>query len=847
MGAYDYPYIRDKIVINAYVRGFYEKFAGAGPVFLIGRVVTHEVDLIIGSRPLIIIADEYHGNGRMINAGGAFPSGNGGTVIVRCKRSTGAYISVSGGRGADGGVGADGTEGVPDTIIEGRWVTVPDPWPMETTHEEWIPGEVIPGTPGTPPSMGGNGGAGGNAGTLIFTSMIEDEFPTLLAEGGGGGAGGPGGFLGQEQAPSGADGASGAASAVSYTVVSEADFLALVRNDIGVYANYWAPFRIAVGNYFYHKYNSRVAHRAGYLTLAAGELAAALQFQPDNAEALRLQRQMVGFPEPAAGTEEVVWKGGGNNALGLPREMDLLPRFDYYIDAYTSFGRLVLDFLSMGTASLASAQGIAAMTEFATQQLTEVTAARDNSSDELDIAKAEQKNSAEEVTYAKQRLDKVIAEIQTARPVMQTKSFSFGGLIGTIASIGAAVVSIAAAIPTGGASVVALAPSLVALTNSLSDNAEPIVKALIDGAKVKDEDLNEVKKAYEKVGKNVDAVVKGGKSIVSFVKLVQSLNAAGAAPDSSKYVALVKQGTELAHELMLAGNRATLAQQRLEAAIARLARAEAVVTSVNQLIDDLENRRHTIRQVGLAAIDIAASKAQSLQTLAFRAQRSVEIYTLENQEQNVFLEAGMISPDDSRAFYEGEIDEVPLANALVRSWGNILNPINMKLAYISFFDARPSWDTHRISFNGDGLELPSLRDTHSFRFRVEATDLDESHFETKIKNVLVSFVGADNRSGEISCMVRHGGQYEQRRPDGSVDVQQLAPQTINRRAKTTRLDRPIVNTDPALDAPTSLAIWGRGVGGEWEITIEPHEIEASSLDLSGLSEIQVWIDYQFVR
>ncbi|UPT98357.1 hypothetical protein J4G48_0009880 [Bradyrhizobium barranii subsp. apii] len=215
MDAYNYPYIRDRVVINAYVQSFYNNFVGSGPVFLLGRVVIHEVDLIVGQKPLIIIADEYHGNGKGINARGAYPGGGGGTVIVRCKRSTGAYISVSGGHGAAGATGADGTEGVPDTIIEGYWITVPDPWPMETTHEEWVPGEIIPGTPGSPPSMGTSGGAGGNAGTLTFTTMTEDGFPALEAEGGGGGAGGAGGFLGDEQASSGADGASGISSTIA--------------------------------------------------------------------------------------------------------------------------------------------------------------------------------------------------------------------------------------------------------------------------------------------------------------------------------------------------------------------------------------------------------------------------------------------------------------------------------------------------------------------------------------------------------------------------------------------------------------------------------------------------------
>jgi hypothetical protein len=844
MPVYNYPYIRDTLKINEKVQKFYDNFEGDGPVFLLGRIVKHEVDLRVQQRPLVIVADEYHGNGCKIDASGIFPGGNGGTVTVRCKRSVNAHISVSGGSGANGGAGADGTAGVADIIIEGQWITVADPWPMETTHEEWIPGETIPGTPGSPAGIGGIGGTGGNAGTLVFTGTTEDGWPPVFeANGGGGGVGGAGGFLGDEQAPSGADGSWGESSAISYAVVSEDEFLALVRNDIGIYANYWAPFRIAVGDYFYHMYNSRVAERSGYLLQAAGEFAAALQFQPDNAEALRLQRQLVGFPDPVVGTDEVVWKGGGNNALGLPREMDLLPRFDYYIQANTSFGSLVLDFLSISTAWLLGAEGIGATKKFATQQLTAVTAARDNTSAELDISKAEQKYAVKERDHVQQRLDALIGEIRTALPVMQTKSFSFGEFIGTVASIGAAVVAVAGAIPTFGASLIAVVPSMIALADSVSNNGDEIVKSLLKGNK--SEDFEKVKGEYEKVGKDVSSIVKGAKSIVNFVKVVENIGASST-PDNSKYVALVKQGAELAYAVMLAGNRETLAQQRVDAAQARLSRAEAVVKSVEQLNRDLDEQKHTIRQVGLAALDIAYSKAQALQTMAFRAQRSVEIYTLQDQEQNVFLNAGMISPDDGRAYYEGEMAEAALANALVTSWGQILNPINMQLAYISFFDARPDWDTHRLSFK-DGPELRALQNAHSFSFRLEATDLPEGNYDTKVKNVLVAFVGAADRSREISCMVRHGGQYEQRRPDESIKVQQLEPQVINRRAKTARLDRPIENLDPPLDAPTSLAIWGRGVGGDWEVTIEPHEIESGSLDLSGLTEIQVWIDYQFIR
>jgi hypothetical protein len=52
--------------------------------------------------------------------------------------------------------------------------------------------------------------------------------------------------------------------------------------------------------------------------------------------------------------------------------------------------------------------------------------------------------------------------------------------------------------------------------------------------------------------------------------------------------------------------------------------------------------------------------------------------------------------------------------------------------------------------------------------------------------------------------------------------------------------------DPLVTDPPSLAFWGRGVGGDWELSIPDHEFEAG-LDLTGLSELQVWIGYQFLR
>ena len=113
----------------------------------------------------------------------------------------------------------------------------------------------------------------------------------------------------------------------------------------------------------------------------------------------------------------------------------------------------------------------------------------------------------------------------------------------------------------------------------------------------------------------------------------------------------------------------------------------------------------------------------------------------------------------------------------------------------------------------------------------------------------MAFVGARSDSGVISCEVRHGNRYEQQRPDGSVVAQLLQPRTDTQLGRTTRLEPANVSFEsaPPLTAPQSLAFWGRGVGGLWGVAIPQSEFELDPPDLTALSEIQVWVGYQFLR
>lgn len=885
------PYIRDTIIVN---EGFSERlgsFAGDEPIYLMARVVEQRSELRIGARSVVIVADELHGNGHLINAVGTssvtpgvrgsdagptppgYPGGaggagtpggaggRGGNVTVMCRHSSGVSINVAGGAGASGGDGGNGGPGANGTTIPGGTTTevVFDRAGNPSEVEVPLPDIDIPGQLGGWGGAGGMGGAGGDAGTLMFTSMVDDTAPILVATAGPGGSGGALGANGPDgleavipEPPEDPDttwvfdatGAFGAEGTIIAVTVAEEEFVAGLRPLLDAqgpsFANHWAPYRLAVGQYLYRQHRRSNPSKGQE---AATEFARTLELQPDNVDALRWQRQLLEFPRPLPAGPELLWEPGGINALGFPRNMDVLPRFEAYRDAFTSFGSLVVDFLTAGTTVLLEQQNLALWKSFLSEQRRQAGAAQETTLEDRDQAETESRLAAEAIASVQTRLDQTTQDIQAALEEMREEPLTIGDIVGTVAGVAAAVVAVVAAIPSAGASLVALVPAMVALSSVVIDNAEPIAKAVLAGDTA---NTDAIKKAYDKVDKDTAAVVKSAKAVVDFVHVVQKLTAA-TTPDNSKHMALVRQGVELTHELLLSRHRATLAQQRLDAAHSRVARAGDAVAGIDAVIAGLDPTEETIRRTGLYAIAIAEAKADALLTLAFLAQRSVEIYTLTDQEDKVRLESGHLHPDDGRSYAEAEINELELVQLLHGSWGGLLDLLDLELDFDRFTTQFHDRDRKRLSFQNGGPELETLRDTHSFSFRIDAATLPGSQSDAKVLGVRLALVGATSPAAEVTCEVRHGGAYETRRSDGSISVTLLQPRVSNRDAK---LDRLVADEglgpDPLLTEPQSLAFWGRGIGGEWQLSIPDHEFEAG-LDLSGLTEVQVWIGYQFLR
>lgn len=897
MTTFNQPYIRDELTIDDKVQTFYNNCTGDGPVLLLGRIVKHAVTLRVFRQPLIIVADLYDGTNGIIDArglnsgavggpgangttpwpsylpftdvpagpgGDGGPGGNGGpgdnapAVTVYCRRSINANVLATGGIGAPGGPGGTGGRGVDGFTIPDQTVWVddtPDNLSNFSGHEEIIPGSTVDGTPGGNGGIGGNGGSGGNGGTVRFTSIVDDTFPTLDVRGGTGGPGGPGGAPGANghlsptesaEGPFGVDGNLGADGQAIQANVSEAEFIAGLRGVLDMedvsYANHWAPYRIVVGDYFYHQYNPSVHGREDCGQLAAVEFARALELQPDNSEALRLQAQLVGFRQDV-GDDDFIWVGGGNNALGLPRDLDVQPDVDTYLGAFVQFGAFLVNFLSMGIAELLEAVSLEKFAEIASFHLQQASQARDNLQLDVGIAVSEKRLAGDEADRAQQLLNQTTIDIQAALEAMKQSKLSIGDIVGTVASVAVAVVGVVAAIPTGGASLVALVPAMVALADVTVENAEPIAKAVFES---RDPDVKEVKEAYKKVDKEAEAVIKAGKSVVNFVEVVKKLTAS-TTPDNSKHMELVRRGAELIHQVLLARNKVILAQQRIDAAQAKVARAALAVEAAERMTQDFAHDAERVRRTALSTIGVIQSKADALLGMAFRGQRSVEIYTLEPVEQNLLLDAGLLHPDDSLRYAGREMKEVELLSKLQQTWLQLVEPIGIQQQYLSYFAKQHDLDVLRLSFTTNDPQFGELLNTRRLRFRVEATDIPVDRADAKVTGVRLALIGAKHPDNEVSCDVRHGAKYEQRREDGTIDVQELKSLVNNRIARLQGLGGDEgLSTDPAPPAVGSLAFWGRGIGGDWEVTIPGSRINAD-LDLSGLTEVQVWLGYRFLR
>ena len=133
-------------------------------------------------------------------------------------------------------------------------------------------------------------------------------------------------------------------------------------------------------------------------------------------------------------------------------------------------------------------------------------------------------------------MTEITDQIRVAAAKQPDTSISIGDIASTVLAVGTAVASVIAAVPTAGTSLFALVPALAGLGIQLND----ISQHLFEATKAETDAL---KQQYAKVGKSIDDVVKGVKSVINLVETIKKLTAATTA-DNAEVVALMRQGVQ---------------------------------------------------------------------------------------------------------------------------------------------------------------------------------------------------------------------------------------------------------------------------------------------------------------
>ncbi|MBY9064362.1 hypothetical protein K7957_15590 [Sphingomonas yunnanensis] len=879
---FNYPFIADEIVLGPEHQAFYNDYVGSGSVFFLARVIRYAGGLPDNSfraqtgRQVLFFADLFEGGGLLIDASGPSPKpetqglpGDGGTpgrhhltgawsplpggaggtgqpgreagrsgtpVTIMCREIRNLRVSAAGGTGSQGGQGGRGGNGVEGKIVR------PGGEP-----------EIAEGSRGGPGGSGGPGAPGGAAGKIVTISVAAPQDCAMDGSGGPGGPGGPPGPRGKDgkyaldelPGPNGSGGPAGpvgTAVAPEIYTLSEADYIAGLRPHLGAYANHWAPFRLSMGEWHYRRFHSDDGSSEG--ALAVVELDRALELQYDNRRANQLREQLLGLPVTDPESGRAVWTGGGLNVLGLPRNLDLLPKFQDYQEAYVQFADLSLGLFSTTVDAELSAEQQASLVHVAENQIGQAQQVASEAKRQQEISAKELTQARDEFDYRQAELARLNGEVNAALEEMEKEKMKVGGVFTTVAAVAGAVISVIGAIPSGGASLVAIVPSLMALSKSVVDSAGPIAHELFKGKQPPPTEA--VSKAAQQFGKQAQDLVKAGHTIADFIDVVNKIGD-GITPDNAKHAGLVKEAAVAAHALLLSQNDVAIAELRAKSAEATAGEANQLVASITDARNEISNSVVSLRQLALQSLAVALSRMDVILDAAFRAQRAVEIVTRRDETRSIAFDSGMIHPETQRRYWEGRVDGATMLRELQDAWGKLLLPATLSQHFLQVTgDAARDHDVLRLSINDPAL-LADFRATRTLRFMVDPAP--RGRLEAKARNVAVALVGARTRTGTISSEITHGSRYEQRiGGSADLDADMLLERTSTRLTDVEPLDASLVSDAEFLHTePDALAFWGRGVGGTWTLAVPDDEASNQKLDLTDLAEVQIWIAYQFLR
>jgi hypothetical protein len=786
-----FHFFRDTLQINLNTIRALNAPGGATIVFGARSITLSE---LISGYSYVIAADELKmppgATATIENSDATSPA----SVTVMARKIDGALrVSVA---GVAGEAGADGEPG-------------------ESGIEQGDPGDKPVILPGGNGGNGGDGENGGPGGSITVRYASATTTPTGAAPGGAGGAAGHGGAGGPGRPPgkpgrAGKPGKRGAAGVVS---VQEIPAEHVFQSLDSASAKEWAAYRAEVAGFLLKKFDfdSQLA--------ALNEAGVALLLNPADADAATVQSRIIQRQIPS----------------GLPRDLDIAPDYPA-LSANLPAEIAIVQNAFQAFVSVVSLETIA---DTLREQLKVMRLQLENRTEEAqadvviangDVAIAQ----AEKVNIQKQ-IDSIQKDIEAA----QNQSFSLGGFLTTVGTIAAGLAGMA----SGPGAIISIAAGIASLNNlaGTHDNIGLLIGELGNAAK----DPKNKTKLEQEVA-NVNAIsgdlkdlIKGTKSMISFVKVISDLDAAISGQNQSQIGKLLREKAKLTRDQMVASMRERQAKARVAAAEMRVAN---LISEMAHIDDRLQHWSTEIAVLNAAAdllIRAARQVVDMVMDDVFLAQRAREIYQLEGTP-NLRFDFGYLHPDTDRSLSPALRAAATLASLAgmplqILAWNQMFQQLNS--AQIGFDVIHPQLSVTIT----DPAQLQALTSGSALRVAIGLDSIPNGMFELKA-NALSLQLNKAVTSQSANIFVTHSGEWAmKRRTDGSVTTMLLRPRReVFAIAAGSGILKSNIPANPQSNSEPGppFSFWGRGAATTFTLELA----QPSTLDLSQLTAIHLTVD-----
>jgi hypothetical protein len=246
-----------------------------------------------------------------------------------------------------------------------------------------------------------------------------------------------------------------------------------------------------------------------------------------------------------------------------------------------------------------------------------------------------------------------------------------------------------------------------------------------------------------------------------------------------------------------------------------------------------------LRSTALALLAVVRRHGDTFLDYQVKAARAVEIYTLTDQSAALRLDRWHIHPDTELDYAQNLIDTVTYRSRLALSSGE-LAVAQLVTAFDDYDLSSFQQDVHYVTLN-DQAHVDELRNSLSTWFSLKPEELAGDRWEAKVVAATVTLKGVTAATPTFALVLIHGPRCTDRLKDGTDVTAYLQPRETLLQITPTGGQATGAGAITANERPTEF--WRRSVATEWVLVLEPAVVQQRSVDLSGLSEINLSFTY----